>query len=95
MLLTAQYSGTDYPVIAAGPPLVLQGTIPGGRAGRGMAKGSNRSASRPAAQDPQRDKSRGASCCEEKAFRHDKEPSRKVMGGSAFLDRPRATIAKI
>ena len=41
LLLTAQHSGSEYPVQVAGPPLVLQGTIPGGRAGRGMAKGSS------------------------------------------------------
>ena len=36
MLLTVQCWAQT-----AGPPLVLQGTIPGGRAGRGMAKGSS------------------------------------------------------
>ena len=33
LLLTAQYSDTEYPVQVAGPPLILQGSIPAGAPG--------------------------------------------------------------
>jgi len=38
LLLTAQDSGTDYPVKAAGPPLILQGYIPAGAPGGAWSK---------------------------------------------------------
>ena len=66
-----------------GLPGTGRGTSPGPpgnytRRARRAGHGQNivEDASRPAAQDPQRDESRGASSCEEEPFRHDKGPPR-------------------
>ena len=105
LLLTAQSSGTEYPVKAAGPPLILQGYIPAGAPGGAWSKvfviAGGVVPPWSTARDPYghakipryaRDDRKGYQRFKGRTTRS--RPGKR-WGGSAFEDRPRATISEI